>query len=55
MNARETEICLHHWRIETPGGPTCHAICLRCGSEREFRTAADDQWVTKAERESSPQ
>jgi Fe2+ or Zn2+ uptake regulation protein len=41
--------CAHHWRIETPRGPTCHAVCMRCGAESEFRTANEHQWITQTE------
>lgn len=26
----------HHWRIETPNGPTSPGVCA-CGEQREFR------------------
>jgi RNase P subunit RPR2 len=45
--------CTHHWRIESPNGPTCRATCLSCGAEREFNTAAENQWVTRSEVESN--
>lgn len=28
----------HHWLIETPSGPVCHAICKTCGAERDYQT-----------------
>ena len=31
--------CAHHWRIEAPSGATSHAICRKCGEEREFRNS----------------
>lgn len=40
--------CSHRWRIETPNGPTCHAICLWCGAERKFNSAAENQWESQA-------
>jgi hypothetical protein len=49
--SRKRKACSHHWRIETPTGPVCNAICLQCGAEREFRTAAENQWVTRSEAE----
>ena len=41
--------CKHFWRIETPNGPTCRAICLSCGSELTFNSASDKEWATKSE------
>jgi Fe2+ or Zn2+ uptake regulation protein len=32
-------VCAHHWRIEAPSGATSHAICRKCGEEREFRNS----------------
>ena len=35
--------CRHHWYIETPSGPTCHAYCIRCGAERDYDSYSN-QW-----------
>jgi len=34
--------CEHHWRIETPNGPTSAGLCSQCGEVREFRNSSDD-------------
>jgi hypothetical protein len=34
----------HHWRIETPNGPTSLGRCKGCGEEREFRNADTENW-----------
>lgn len=31
-----SENCVHHWRIESPDGPTSMGTCQRCGATREF-------------------
>lgn len=36
--------CIHHWKIETPAGPTCHGFCCKCGEERDFPTAPLPDW-----------
>ncbi len=28
--------CPHHWKIESPTGPTSRGVCQRCGAQREF-------------------
>jgi len=30
------DICLHHWVIDSPDGPTSRGICKLCGAEHEF-------------------
>ena len=30
--------CIHHWRIDTPNGPTAAGVCRKCGRERMFAT-----------------
>lgn len=34
-----TATCIHHWRIETPNGPTSQGSCRRCGATRAFLNA----------------
>ena len=29
--------CLHHWLIDSPGGPISKGVCRRCGVEQEFK------------------
>lgn len=36
--------CIHHWRIETPAGPTSPGRCLKCGTEREFLNGPQKGW-----------
>jgi hypothetical protein len=37
--------CTHHWRIESPNGPTSHGVCRHCGAERAFPTSSyADVW-----------
>lgn len=31
--------CCHHWRIESPNGPTSRGVCRRCGAVREFHNS----------------
>lgn len=33
--------CAHHWRIETPNGPTAAGRCKKCGEEKAFPNHAD--------------
>lgn len=35
-------ICVHHWRIETPHGPTVEGECRNCGATRVFSTTCDE-------------
>ena len=35
--AEQNSQCLHHWLIESPGGPTSKGVCRVCGAEREFK------------------
>ena len=30
------EICVHHWIIEPPTGPTSKGVCKLCGAEKDF-------------------
>ncbi len=40
----------HHWRIEEPNGQSSHAICKKCGAEREFRNwLAETDFITRSE------
>jgi hypothetical protein len=32
-------LCTHRWRIESPSGAFSHAICSKCGAERDFRNS----------------
>ena len=32
-------LCTHRWRIESPSGAYSHAICSKCGAERDFRNS----------------
>ena len=34
--------CLHHWRIESPNGPTSMGRCKHCGAERHFPNSSED-------------
>lgn len=35
--------CVHHWLLERPNGATTKAVCKKCGAEREFPSAAEEQ------------
>ena len=28
--------CTHHWRIDSPEGPTSRGVCKLCGEEKDF-------------------
>lgn len=34
-------LCIHHWLITPPAGPTSYGDCKLCGEEREFVNAED--------------
>ena len=37
--------CGHHWLIDSPNGPTSHAVCKICGEHKEFRNSiAESRW-----------
>ena len=41
----------HHFRIETPTGPTSQGVCKGCGEERTFKNWLEDlDFATKEER-----
>ena len=29
-------LCLHHWVIDKPAGPTSSGVCRMCGEQRQF-------------------
>ena len=31
--------CRHHWKIESPNGPTSRGECVLCGEEGEFKNS----------------
>ena len=31
-----SELCSHHWVIDTPNGPTSIGTCKMCGEKQEF-------------------
>ena len=31
--------CVHHWKIETPDGPTAWGTCKKCNERHEFATS----------------
>ena len=35
------DACKHHWRLETPNGPTSTGTCKLCGASREFQNSED--------------
>jgi len=42
MEASEAAVevlCAHYWQIEPPAGACSHAICRKCGAERDFRNS----------------
>lgn len=36
--------CIHHWLIDPPNGPTCPAVCKRCGAERVFAATLENDF-----------
>lgn len=32
-------VCAHHWQIDPPAGSSSHAVCRKCGAERDFRNS----------------
>ena len=33
----QSDLCSHHWMIESPGGETSIGTCKACGATRAFR------------------
>ena len=36
--------CVHYMLVETPSGPTVHAVCRKCGLEREYPSSDVELW-----------
>lgn len=37
-----TAVCIHHFLLESPDGPTSVGVCKRCGVQREFTNATPE-------------
>lgn len=37
-----SEVCVHHWIIESPNGEHSRGTCKKCGSAKEFKNSLDD-------------
>lgn len=48
--------CIHHWRLETPYGPTVAGECQLCGMKRKFPSADRSGYLDEqtAKRRSRP-
>ncbi len=42
-----TVVCTaHHWRIESPQGPTSLGVCIKCKAKRSFPNFMDESsWM----------
>jgi hypothetical protein len=40
-----TEVCVHHWMIESPRGDTSHGVCKLCGDVGEFQNSVPEYKV----------
>ena len=38
-------MCVHHWIIEPPNGPTSKGRCKRCGEKKSFANTVIDNHI----------
>ncbi len=42
LELMELELCRHHWKMDTPSGPTSNGCCKLCGQWRTFLNHYED-------------